>query len=106
MFYMNIQINNFSKGTIAVQFDHKITTKSNTNTAFIFSDSTDAELPLYILTLETKHQILAFRRDVFIESIVDGPAVTLRSNSEIIELGVNPNGINVFQLVPPTLNQL
>lgn len=52
---MNTQLNEFSKGTIVVQFDHQITTKSHTKTAFVFSDSTDAELPLYILTLETKH---------------------------------------------------
>ena len=47
---MNTQLNEFSKGTIVVQFDHEITIKSHTKTAFVFSDSTDAELPLYILT--------------------------------------------------------
>jgi hypothetical protein len=104
--YMNTQLNEFSKGTIVVQFDHQITIKSHTKTAFVFSDSTDAELPLYILTLETKHQVLAFRNDVFIESIANDPYVTFRSNSELIDLGVNPDGINVFQLVPPTMIQL
>ena len=103
---MNTQLNEFSKGTIVVQFDHEITIKSHTKTAFVFSDSTDAELPLYILTLETKHQVLAFRNDVFIESIANDPNVTFRSNSELIDLGVNPDGINVFELVPPTLIQL
>ena len=101
---MNTRLNQISEGTIVVQFDHKITIKSGSKTAFLFNDSTDAEIPLYILTLETKHQILAFRNDVFVESIVDGPTARLRSNGELIDLGVNPNDINIFQLVPPQLN--
>nr|DAY13731.1 MAG TPA: hypothetical protein [Caudoviricetes sp.] len=102
---MNTQLNDFSKGTIVVHFDYQTTIESNIKTAFIFSDSTNAELPLYVLTLEAKHQILMFRNDVVVEFIVDGLTTTLRSNSEMIDLGVNPNGINIFKLVLPTLNQ-